>query len=1212
MKKRIAILFCALALLVSCLVVSSMAAENQNGYCQYCKETVDWEPVAFGEQKLPEGQTSVHKHYYLDQTYTHTSDKQISLPAGVTVCLDLNGCQWNAWGRAFNSNAGSTLNVMDSKSGGAVTCTSATGASNASGGVGYIRGTMNIYGGAYSLKLADENNLYTTRGGIFNVTGGVVNLYDGTLNGAKVSGESGAVFLDSQGQFNAYGGTVTAGISTGGKGGCIGVNSSSCIVRLGGDAEVAEIRYYWHKKASLVVEDGYTGKANILFDKTVDKGTVVGVCNGDISGAQILCTNGSGFSVVADGAALKLGQLSAATVLKPCAHCDQTVNWTAFDPKVGSTLAAGTYHFYLAANYGVDATGQVGLNAGVSLCLDLNGKSFTTNGRAINVKEKATLNVMDSVGGGSINGTSAGNNPGGGTVNVGYNATLNLYSGTLTFTRDDTTTYGTGRGGVIANSGTVNMYGGKIIGGDMVDSTYESFNTVDGVGGAIYSTGTLNLLGGQITSGSVPESGAGPCVYLTSDSGNLLLGGDAKVEDIYFTSVRINRFTVNSDYTGTAGLSFDPAIALHQGMELGVCDTESLEGEITCTDPSYPMAMPSGGKLVLTAYAVGTAAVTGGQTYATLPAALEAAADGALVELMKSYQGDLQISKNVCLQLNGFSINGTVTVAEGCTLYGIDAATDDFSVADGKYGRITKVVGDVSGAVPKENVSEDNYLKIQETDGISFHCVRLQIHTMTLRVSSGNEPGLYYKSHFLADEKAAPQLTGYGVALSLNGDPNADNLESECGYTRFEGFENGPYGNIGNSSSTLLKGVLQEKYGYLGNLKNMDRPVYGRAYATTTDGQYLFGKTVSRSLHEQLVSIDQLIPKLSETQVDSLMGMYNAFRDVLSGFSLTGIEQAVQNEEKGTLKVLSLGHSHGLDGTTLLYEVFDKELTDQEVVVGALYYSGCSMAQHANFLTNNSAVYDYYKWDGTGNNGAASLTKNATALHALQDEQWDVIVIQDANFLAGQEVSYDADTYMTVINYLYNNQEMKPRLLFHMTWTNPDDYNTYINANSTLSHPNQGWYRPYMEQHYSDENGVYQREILIDKILSFSQTYLEDCTDFLGEKHIESVIPAATAVEYAQYVLGRTDAEIYRDWTHMNDYGRLMVAYCWYAKIMNLDSISQVNVNEVPKGVHNDNSKYPADLKFDANMKEDLIEAVNFALANPYLDIANGDPLPEK
>ena len=103
------------------------------------------------------------------------------------------------------------------------------------------------------------------------------------------------------------------------------------------------------------------------------------------------------------------------------------------------------------------------------------------------------------------------------------------------------------------------------------------------------------------------------------------------------------------------------------------------------------------------------------------------------------------------------------------------------------------------------------------------------------------------------------------------------------------------------------------------------------------------------------------------------------------------------------------------------------------------------------------------------------VKQDATCLDALQDEQWDVIVIQDANFNAGLESVYNKDVYMTVLNYLYNNQEDQPRILFHMTWTNPDDYENYISAGSSLSHPSlTSWYIPTMEGRYGDENGVYQ------------------------------------------------------------------------------------------------------------------------------------------
>lgn len=33
----------------------------------------------------------------------------------------------------------------------------------------------------------------------------------------------------------------------------------------------------------------------------------------------------------------------------------------------------------------------------------------------------------------------------------------------------------------------------------------------------------------------------------------------------------------------------------------------------------------------------------------------------------------------------------------------------------------------------------------------------------------------------------------------------------------------------------------------------------------------------------------------------------------------------------------------------------------KEVVLGNLYYGGCSLAQHLDFVSNNKPVYKYYK-----------------------------------------------------------------------------------------------------------------------------------------------------------------------------------------------------------------------------------------------------------
>jgi len=695
--------------------------------------------------------------------------------------------------------------------------------------------------------------------------------------------------------------------------------------------------------------------------------------------------------------------------------------------------------------------------------------------------------------------------------------------------------------------------------------------------------------------------------YLSSNKAKVKLSGDGSVEEIYCQK-DAQPVTVIGTYTGTAAIRFPEDQTILEEMPVGTCAGADISGaKLSCVNGNGYALVDKDGMLVTSSFGLSAVAAAynsvGSVGYETLQAAIDACTDG-YVKLLKSTTEAVSVTEDLYMDLNGQS--AVLDLAEGVTVYGFDCQTDDYTVSDGKYGKLTVTGGQVKGLPLDSTFAEDGYLAVNASGSYSFHRVKLQIYAMSLRPEKA---GLYYKSHFLADEMAAAQISTYGVALSVVETPDASNLDLKCQYSTFTDFESGPVGNLGNASSTLLSGILKTTNSNSKNTRNLDTRIYGRAYAKTADGQLLLGQAADRSLAEQLRAVDTILENLSQTQAKGAVALYKQFTECLSGVQLPNMAAA---EEEGTLKILSLGHSHGLDGSTLLYEVFKSEMPEQDVVVGALYYSGCRIRQHADFLTRNAPVYTYYKKDSRNENGEWNVAiKESTGLYALQDEQWDVIVIQDANYDAGMEDAYNVKNYMTVLNYLYNNQEHKPRILFHMTWTNPDDYENYISESSSLSHPDLGWYKPYMESRYADENGVFQREIHIDKILSYTEKYLEDCTEFLGEKYIESVIPAATAVEYAQYVCGRTDAEIYRDWTHMNDYGRMIVAYTWYARIMQLDQISKVNMLEVPAGAHQKNSKFPADLKFDEQMRADALASVNFALANPYLDIANGDPLPE-
>ena len=158
-----------LVVMLGCLVISAGAATTRTAYCEHCKATVAWEPMQFNHLTIPEGATTVHKHYYLteDRAFDAAINDAITISPRATMCLDLNGYTWECNNRAFTINStvttssgaangvGGTLNLMDSVGGGQIIGHSDADLSgNESGGVFYVRAgsTLNIYGGTYKLN----------------------------------------------------------------------------------------------------------------------------------------------------------------------------------------------------------------------------------------------------------------------------------------------------------------------------------------------------------------------------------------------------------------------------------------------------------------------------------------------------------------------------------------------------------------------------------------------------------------------------------------------------------------------------------------------------------------------------------------------------------------------------------------------------------------------------------------------------------------------------------------------------------------------------------------------------------------------------------------------------------------------------------------------------------------------------------------------------
>ena len=277
-----------------------------------------------------------------------------------------------------------------------------------------------------------------------------------------------------------------------------------------------------------------------------------------------------------------------------------------------------------------------------------------------------------------------------------------------------------------------------------------------------------------------------------------------------------------------------------------------------------------------------------GVYYNSLAEAVEATQEGGKLKLLADIFGDVTVHKNVCLDLNGFDINGMVVVEAGCTLYCFDSQTDDYTVDDPYgYGKISGIIGDVQGLPLESALAEDGYLLVKEDDGVSFHRVTLRLTAMTLRAS---RVGVYYKSFMAGDESAASYVQSFGVALSVVAIPSSENMETYCGYSVFRDFGCNDGGNV---ISTFLRDIIKTTNSVEKNAARAAMPIYGRAYILTKDGQYLFGAAVSRSFQEQVEEVDAMWSQLTFQQQMEVATMYQTYFNVMQNWNLPNLQAAI-------------------------------------------------------------------------------------------------------------------------------------------------------------------------------------------------------------------------------------------------------------------------------------------------------------------------------
>ncbi len=264
--------------------------------------------------------------------------------------------------------------------------------------------------------------------------------------------------------------------------------------------------------------------------------------------------------------------------------------------------------------------------------------------------------------------------------------------------------------------------------------------------------------------------------------------------------------------------------------------------------------------------------------YSTLAAAVSAAQPGSVLQLTGDITETVTVAKDITLDLNGCSIDGTVTVANGNVLTVKDTATDDFTVAGG-YGKIV-TEGDAW--------ADYGYIAIREDDGTSYHRLDLQICSANLRTSAA---GVYYSSNFGGDEVVKDQIVTYGTALSLYKVPTAADLltdSDEVSYTAFAG-DSWICGEIGKANGTLLSGILKQSNPVADNAANAEMNIHSVSYVQLKDGTVVLGTPVAVNLRQLVEKIDTIFSTLSQPQVSALREMYATYKAVTEEWTIPNL-----------------------------------------------------------------------------------------------------------------------------------------------------------------------------------------------------------------------------------------------------------------------------------------------------------------------------------
>ena len=278
-------------------------------------------------------------------------------------------------------------------------------------------------------------------------------------------------------------------------------------------------------------------------------------------------------------------------------------------------------------------------------------------------------------------------------------------------------------------------------------------------------------------------------------------------------------------------------------------------------------------------------------------------------------------------------------------------------------------------------------------------------------------------------------------------------------------------------------------------------------------------------------------------------------------------------------KILIIGNSHSIDAFWYLNHAFISQQPQNEYILGINYHSGCSIDKHIGFFKTDDPQVDYYKNVA----GRWTIDKKTTFKTGLFDEKWDTVFLQAAKSDIDDTLNEDGRRELEKI--VCDSLGYTPDFMWHTSWPSPNDM-YFFSETAPKKVPNG--YRDNLIRLYG-----------FDPVRQF--TVLTDVAKahIINDGTYKNAVCTGAAVMNAHIVQGIPQRDIWRDYTHLNDFGQLIAAHAMYTQLTG-KPIDEVKIDSIPADCRFKVFTHLGDYTVTEDMKKAIVTAANAALSDRW------------